>query len=170
MSAFTCILPHNNSTGAPQLCLRGTHKWMFDKPNWLTCIFKSPRRKCSKAANHLHKNHPSRSSHGATLWLSHWRFASTRLSCWLSSTEERSSCEQSSLSGRGKDAGGCSSATQPASYFIFSHSWPVGWWVTTGLIKKEHTYSVGCLLLLACVIPAQLRLSDLTTLSVSHTT
>lgn len=146
MSAFTCILPHDNNTGAqecPRLYLRGTHRWMFDRPDWLMCIFKPLSGSIQKAANYLHEKHPSCLSPAATLWLSHRRFASARLSCWFSSTEERSSCERSSLSGREKDAGGCGSATQPASDFIFSHAWPVDWCATKGLNKGAHIHCMS---------------------------
>lgn len=141
MSAFTCILPHNNNTRAQVLVCTfevPIGECLTSQIDWLMCIFQPLSGSIQKAANYLHEKLPSCLSPAATLWLSHRRFASARLSCWFSSTDERSSCERSSLSGRQKDAGGCGSATQPASDFIFSHAWPVGWCVTKGLSKGAH--------------------------------
>lgn len=61
-------------------------------------------------------------------------------------------------------------AVLPLSLPVTSYFPMLGQWTDVQLkaLIKERTYTV-CLLLLACVIPAQLWLSDFTTLSVSNT-
>lgn len=168
MSAFTCILPHDNNTGAqecPRLYLRGTHRWMFDRPDWLMCIFKPLSGSIQKAANYLHEKHPSCLSPAATLWLSHRRFASAS----ADSLRQRSAVAASGAVWVGERKMPVA-AVLPLSLPVTSYFPMLGQWTDVQLkaLIKERTYIV-CLLLLACVIPAQLWLSDFTTLSVSNT-
>lgn len=131
-------------------------KW---KQDWLIYIFRSLSGNSEKG-NQQHEKHPSCLSPTATLCLRHCWVVSAQLSCWFSSMRDWSSCE---LSRREKETRGCGSAAQPTSDFIFSHAGSVDLCVTTGH-KKEHTYAPWCPLPLACVSPAQLRLSDFSTL------
>lgn len=155
MSAFTCILPPDNSAGAPQLCLWGTHMrnvWWAKMSDLypqvpLQGVFKNSHPPLQKPPfGFITRCHPLTQPLEIclrqTLLNRGARSLRADQSVW-----ERERCRWLQL---------CHSACQLLHIFPFLTS---GLTCDYRLYEEARTCSVGCLLMLAYVISAQLWLN-----------